>query len=140
MHASTMRFPTNNPREPAHNRIHTRDSRTRLSTANHPAPDNTPGTGDQGCGGHSAGETPGPIPNPEAKTRSADGTAPGRVWESRTPPHHHQGHRPRRPRRGPDPHHSTTSTTEQHDSRRLSDADHPPPKGRVTGLRRPQRG
>ena len=34
------------------------------------------------------GETPGPIPNPEAKTRSADGTAPGRVWESRTPPDH----------------------------------------------------
>ena len=30
------------------------------------------------------GETPGPIPNPEAKTHSADGTAPGRVWESRT--------------------------------------------------------
>jgi hypothetical protein len=34
------------------------------------------------------GETPGPIPNPEAKTHSADGTAPGRVWESRTPPDH----------------------------------------------------
>src|SRR3954452_16655951 len=101
MHASTMRFPTNNPREPAHNRIHTRDSRTRLSTANHPAPDNTPGTGDQGCGGHSAGETPGPIPNPEAKTRSADGTAPGRVWESRTPPHHTTRNGPRQRRQGP---------------------------------------
>ena len=35
------------------------------------------------------GETPGPIPNPEAKTHSADGTAPGRVWESRTPPDIH---------------------------------------------------
>ena len=32
------------------------------------------------------GETPGPIPNPEAKTHSADGTASGRVWESRSPP------------------------------------------------------
>ena len=31
-------------------------------------------------------ETPGPIPNPEAKPSSADGTAPERVWESRTPP------------------------------------------------------
>src|SRR5919202_326831 len=30
--------------------------------------------------------TPGPIPNPEAKPSSADGTAPARVWESRTPP------------------------------------------------------
>ena len=27
-----------------------------------------------------------PFPNPEAKTASADGTAPARVWESRTPP------------------------------------------------------
>ena len=41
----------------------------------------------QGCyGGHSVGETPGPIPNPEAKTHCADGTALDRVWESRTPP------------------------------------------------------
>ena len=32
------------------------------------------------------GETPGPIPNPEAKTHSADGTASGRMWESRSPP------------------------------------------------------
>src|SRR5436305_13020337 len=37
-------------------------------------------------GGHSGGETPGHIPNPEAKPSSADGTAPERVWESRTPP------------------------------------------------------
>lgn len=37
-------------------------------------------------GGNSGGETPGPIPNPEAKPTSADGTAPARVWESRTPP------------------------------------------------------
>ena len=32
------------------------------------------------------GETPGPFPNPEAKPVCADGTAPGRVWESRSPP------------------------------------------------------
>ena len=31
-------------------------------------------------------ETPGHIPNPEAKPFSADGTALARVWESRTPP------------------------------------------------------
>src|SRR5689334_24025674 len=37
-------------------------------------------------GGYSGGETPGLIPNPEAKPSSADGTALGRVWESRTPP------------------------------------------------------
>ncbi len=40
------------------------------------------------------GETPGPIPNPEAKTHSADGTAPERVWESRTPPDNHYGSGP----------------------------------------------
>ena len=37
-------------------------------------------------GGYSGGETPGPIPNPEAKPAYADGTALGRVWESRSPP------------------------------------------------------
>ncbi len=37
-------------------------------------------------GGNSGGETPGPIPNPEAKPTSADGTALEGVWESRTPP------------------------------------------------------
>src|SRR4051812_14616209 len=35
---------------------------------------------------NSEGETPGPIPNPEAKPFSADGTALVRGWESRTPP------------------------------------------------------
>ena len=35
------------------------------------------------------GFTPGPIPNPEAKAPSADGTALARVWESRTPPSTH---------------------------------------------------
>src|SRR5699024_8863218 len=37
-------------------------------------------------GGHSVEETPGSIPNPEAKPHCADGTALGRVWESRSPP------------------------------------------------------
>ncbi len=40
----------------------------------------------QSYGGHSGRETPGPIPNPEAKPASADGTALVRVWESRSPP------------------------------------------------------
>ncbi len=44
------------------------------------------GTVSQSYGGHSGRETPGPIPNPEAKPASADGTAPEGVWESRTPP------------------------------------------------------
>ena len=51
------------------------------------------GAGFPGCvnvsqryGSYSVGETPGPIPNPEAKPYSADGTAPARVWESRTLP------------------------------------------------------
>src|SRR5690625_7406826 len=34
-------------------------------------------------------ETPGPIPNPEAKPLSADGTAWETTWESRTPPNTH---------------------------------------------------
>src|SRR4051795_10690132 len=40
-------------------------------------------------GGHSVRETPGYIPNPEAKPFSADGTAGGTLWESRTPPNNH---------------------------------------------------
>src|SRR5579875_3428740 len=46
----------------------------------------TPTTHRQGYGGHSERETPGHIPNPEAKTLSADGTAGETPWESRTPP------------------------------------------------------
>src|SRR5665648_1144959 len=44
---------------------------------------------DRSYGGHSEGETPGSIPNPEAKPFSADGTALVTVWESRTPPDIH---------------------------------------------------
>ena len=39
------------------------------------------------CGDQSLGETPGPIPNPEAKAWHGDGTALERVWESSAPPH-----------------------------------------------------
>lgn len=40
------------------------------------------------CGDHSQGETPGPIPNPEAKALYGDGTALDRVWESSASPLH----------------------------------------------------
>ena len=39
-------------------------------------------------GGHSGGETPGPIPNPEVKPSRADGTALETGWESRSLPRH----------------------------------------------------
>ena len=80
--ASTMWFPTNKPVacEPTQ-----RNNNTTVVTPDFPPP----GARSKGYGGHSVGETPGPIPNPEAKTHSADGTAPGRVWESRSPPEHH---------------------------------------------------
>ena len=48
-----------------------------------------PGKVDKICGGHGQGETPGPIPNPEAKALHGDGTAPERVWESSAPPLSH---------------------------------------------------
>ena len=44
------------------------------------------GVGQLFVGGVSGRVTPGPIPNPEAKSACADGTALGRVWESRSPP------------------------------------------------------
>ena len=87
-HEPSINTQTNEPSFPGTNtcaRVH------------HPVPEPTtnPHTGvnpnnrTQSCGGHSPGETPGPIPNPEAKTWHGDGTAPDRVWESSTPPHPH---------------------------------------------------
>src|SRR6478672_3096778 len=49
-------------------------------------PDRSWLTCSQRYGGHGERETPGLIPNPEAKPLSADGTARGTGWESRTPP------------------------------------------------------
>lgn len=63
--------------------VNTHQTRKQVS----PHPTHTLGyRGGQVFGGYSVGETPGPISNPEAKTHSADGTALGRVWESKTPP------------------------------------------------------
>src|SRR3954451_15882856 len=54
-------------------------------------------TSSQRYGGHGERETPGPIPNPEAKPLSADGTAPETGWESRTPPDNHSPTGPQQP-------------------------------------------
>ena len=54
-----------------------------IGTLNFPNPS---GCGVKRFGGFGEGETPGPIPNPEVKPLSADGTARETVWESRTPP------------------------------------------------------
>ena len=53
-------------------------SATRLTQ---PAPQRPPGAGGPGGRG-----TPGPIPNPEVKPASADGTAGATLWETRAPP------------------------------------------------------
>src|SRR3712207_4869188 len=55
----------------------------------------------QSYGGHGERETPGNIPNPEAKPLSADGTAPGTGWESRTPPDNHSTKGPHHSGGGP---------------------------------------
>src|SRR4028118_1616547 len=52
-------------------------------------------------GGHGERETPGPIPNPEAKPLSADGTVLETGWESRTPPDNHSQKGPTPPGAGP---------------------------------------
>jgi hypothetical protein len=54
---------------------------SRDTTGNH-----SPAAPIERFGGYGGGETPGPIPNPEVKPSSADGTALETVWESRTPP------------------------------------------------------
>jgi hypothetical protein len=76
---------------PQHNQQTTsllhRDGRSTRNTTNNTRPQSNPNTpGYKSYGGHSGRETPGPIPNPEVKPASADGTATERLWESRTPP------------------------------------------------------
>ena len=94
--ASTIRSTPNPPPQPHH--IHTRvgGGKGRWATTPHNRINNTRRhrTANSRLGGHSDRETPGPIPNPEAKPDSADGTAPARVRESRTPPstHHRRAH------------------------------------------------
>lgn len=53
----------------------------RLPAPQQPAPQRPPG-----AGGHGGRGTPGPIPNPEVKPASADGTAGATLWETRAPP------------------------------------------------------
>src|SRR4051812_42292906 len=75
-----------------HVRVHTPDTQaTQQSLAPHPCHTRQGHHtgGHQSYGGHSERETPGPIPNPEVKPFSADGTATERLWESRTPPDIH---------------------------------------------------
>src|SRR5262245_33749200 len=70
--------PTNPPEHPHHHTNHINVARGVPAEQQH--------NGSTSYGGHSGRETPGPIPNPEVKPASANGTAPDRMWESRTPP------------------------------------------------------
>ena len=76
------------------------------------------------CGGHGPGETPGPFPNPEAKAWHGDGTAPDRVWESSTPPHH-TTRTPGRGQQPPGAHPYPNTTTNRHEV----NASHPLHRG-----------
>ena len=78
------------------------------------------------------GKRPVPIPNPEAKPDSADGTAPARVRESRTPPSTHHTAGPEPPRAAPGQslmlsyqqdaqHHPTTPRTPVSETERYPD-------------------
>ncbi len=83
---SRVHYPTPN------NHVH--NQHKHANHTQHPTPTRA-NLGSQSYGGHSDRETPGPIPNPEVKPSSADGTAPEREWESRTPPnnfHTSRGH------------------------------------------------
>ena len=91
--ASTIRSTPNPP--PNHTHTQVGSGKGKWATTPHNRINNTRrhSTANSRLGGHSDRETPGPIPNPEAKPDSADGTAPARVRESRTPPstHHTAG-------------------------------------------------
>src|SRR3954453_20261362 len=73
-----VHYPESEPTtHPHHQHVKTGDTRGSCSQQNNGSPR---------YGGHSGRETPGTIPNPEVKPASANGTAPERMWESRTPP------------------------------------------------------
>ena len=97
--ASTIRSTPNPPPQPPPTHTRVGGGKGRWATTPHNRINNTRRhrTANSRLGGHSDRETPGPIPNPEAKPDSADGTAPARVRESRTPPstHHTVGPEPR---------------------------------------------
>src|SRR5690606_11085706 len=82
-HASTNQFPDNTPVLDLEDRTeYTHGLDTPRTVTPHPCGDVT----DQesvrkSYGGHSARETPGPIPNPEVKPFSAAGTAMETSWE-----------------------------------------------------------
>ena len=87
--ASTIRPTTNPPtttHQPPHNTTTTTTTTPQPQQPRQPrhAPHHRP------LGGHSGEDTPGPIPNPEAKTPSANGTAPNQTRKSRTPPRPHK--------------------------------------------------
>ena len=88
--ASTIRPTTNppttthQPPQPHHNNHTTTPHHNHTTTTPQHAPHHRP------LGGHSGEDTPGPIPNPEAKTPSANGTAPNQTRKSRTPPRPHK--------------------------------------------------
>jgi hypothetical protein len=82
---------TNTPNDlttPTHPRIHYPTPKPHTTT---PTNTNQPHNNTKNLWGVAAvtaeRETPGPIPNPDVKPSSADGTA-HTVWESRTPPTH----------------------------------------------------
>ena len=87
MFASTRQFPDHNPAQRGNGC--TRTEHVSPKAWNTPTPDQWVRVFRQSYGGHSERETPGPIPNPEVKPFSADGTATERLWESRTPPDIH---------------------------------------------------
>ena len=73
------------------------------------------------------GKRPAPIPNPEAKPHSADGTAPGRVWESRTPPQHNNTRPPQT--------HMFEGAKQHPQTQHTNNTNHPTQTNRRTGKR-----
>ena len=112
---------------------HSSSTTVRITT--NPHPPNTRGnveninTVDQLAAVKAWGKRPASIPNPEAKPHSADGTAPGRVWESRTPPQHNntrppQTHTFEGAKQHPQTQHTNTTTTRQTHNTQQAHATH----------------
>ena len=73
--------PDRSQRAPSSSAVRPPGRPERLPALSQPAPQRPPGAGGPGGRG-----TPGPMPNPEVKPASAEGTAGATLWETRAPP------------------------------------------------------
>src|SRR4029079_13849020 len=85
-HKTTTKQTTNSPSPGAASTTQNLNQQTHPHTRDHGLTCSQQHNGSPRYGGPRGRANTRPIPNPEVKPASANGTAPDRMWESRTPP------------------------------------------------------